>query len=507
LLNTGKRIQRTMGRKHRRGKKAISAPAAPEPTSSRFQFFLWISSFFFFAALIMRLDVITAWPGAESYALDHALSLERGNSLLSLLYHGLFPIGEGIDTSTEAVWLFPRLLSSVSLLLTGFFTYRFGGKLFGKDAMTYGLLCAGASLFLPFFGKVATGDALALLGQAGFFWTILLAGVDTEKNRLLPASLFILVAAIAAPASSLLFALATILTGRLVLGGNKQWFNLLALLGIPLIVLLLQGNQGIRTYWFWGYHPLGYGKWLLYSLLGMLPLLGWMLAGFRDLIYKVGKEEQAGRIFAAGLVISFAAQSLVFPLLIAVLAGKQMQLYFREANYPWRDWVRGGAVVHLIIAFLGAFLALAGIGVAFPGAGFRAALGMAAAYWIFSLFGVIGLYGERRDFALGGSVLAGMLGMLFFWVQVYPYFEAERGWARRLVERSEVALPIFIPEGDAASSALPYYRKAGFPITQDSSKADLFLDHWPLTDTVSTAPIEIKGRILLEQREFGIRPK
>ncbi|MBC6992594.1 hypothetical protein QWY85_06680 [Neolewinella lacunae] len=487
-------------------KKTVTPPE-PETAgsgSSRFQFFLWICSFFFFAALVMRLDVITVWPGAEGYALDLALSNERGQSLYAFVSGLLFGPGQAIDAQTEAIWLFPRLLSALAVLLTGFFTYRLAGRLFGPQAIGYGLLCAGASLFLPFFGKVATPDALALLGQVGFFWSVLLAGADAERNYLIQAGLFLFVAAVAAPLSTLAFGLGTIVAGRMLLGGGKQWMNLLFLLAIPVLILILQGNQGVRSYWFWGGQPLAYGRWLGYCLLGMLPLTGWLLGGLRDLVYKLQREELAARLMAAGLLLGFATQSLLFPLLLALLAGKQLQLYFREANYPWRDWVRGGAVVHVALASLGAFMALAGIGIAFPGAGYRAALGMVAAYWIFSLLGVIGLFGERRDFAIGGSVLAGLLGVLFFWVQVYPYFEAERGWAARLAEQVEVPLPTYVPADPMFSVALPYFRRAGIPTVQDTAAADLRLVSRSPTDSLLRAPIEVPGRILLERRLFGV---
>ncbi len=427
--------------------------------------------------------------------------------MLSFLYGWLFPLGEGIDETTEAIWLFPRLLSAASVLLTGFFTYRYAGKLFGKEAIGLGLLAAGASLFLPFFGKVATPDALALLGQAGFFWTILLAGADREKNYVLPAGIFLLLGGIAAPLSTLAFGLATILTGRLLMGGGKQWITLLSLLSIPLVVLLLQGNQGIRSYWFWGAQPLAYGKWLGYCLLGMAPLAGWLLGGLRDLVYKFKREEQMSRLLAAGLAIGFVTQSLVFPLILSLISGKQMQLYFREKNYPWNDWVRSGATLHLVVAFLVVVYALATISITFPGPGFRAALGMCAAYWMFSLFGVLGLYGERRDFALGGSVLAGMLTVLFFWVQVYPYFEAKRGWPARLAAQVEIKLPTYVPPTTEFSNALPYFRRAGIPVINDSTEADLYLVSWPVTDSVSTAGIELEGRIVTERKIFGLRAR
>ena len=276
------------------------------------------------------------------------------------------------------------------------------------------------------------------------------------------------------------------------------------LLSLPLVILLLQGNQGIRSYWFWGGRPLAYLAFLGYSILSFLPITGWFLAGVRDLIYKVRRGEQAARLYTAGLFISFITQSLVFPLLLALLAGKQMQLYFRAENYPWRDWARGGAVVHLVFAFVGAFVALLFGGISFSGEGFRAALGMAAAYWIFSLLGVIGLYGEKRDFALGGSLLAGLLGVLFFWVQVYPYLETERDWPTELVDQLEVPLPVYVPEGDAFSVARPSLRRAGVPIAADSATADFILRSWPIIDSTGTATYVSPGRVVVTRRMFGL---
>ena len=494
-----------MPKKNRKKKAELQAETSSTPVSSRFQFFLWMCAFFFLAALLLRADVITVWPGAEGFALDHALSNQRGGSMLSFIYHRLFPLGEAIDTETQAVWLFPRLISAGAVLATAVFTYRFAGKLFGKSAIALGLLCAAASLFLPFFGKVATSDALGLLGQAGFFWTILLAGADKEGNYLLPAGTFLLLGGIAAPFSTLVFGLATILTGRMLMGGGKQWLLLLSLLALPLVVLLLQGNQGVRSYWFWGGQPLAYGKFLGYTLLGMAPLSGWLLGGLRDLIYKVMRKEQMSRLLATGLGISLLTQSLVFPLLLALVAGKQMQLYFREDNYPWRDWVRSGATIHLIFAFIATVVMLSQVSISFPGPGFRAALGMGAAYWMFSLFGVLGLYGDRRDFALGGSVLAGLLVTLFFWVQVYPYYEATRGWPERIARQMEVKLPTYIPPSDEYSNALPYFRRAGIPIDADSTTADLRVVSWSPVDTISSAGIEVTGRVLWDRRVFGVR--
>ena len=487
-------------------KKTTPTPPIKEAPkhSSRFQFFLWICSFFFFAALLIRLDVITPWPGAESLSLDHAMSTRRGESPLSFLYYYLLGWGSALDDSSEAIWLFPRMISAASVLLTGYFTYKYAGRLFGKSGIALGLLAAGASLFLPFFGKVATPDALALLGQSGFLFTAFLIGADRERSYLLPAGAFLFFAGLAAPLSTLIFGTATIFLARSLVGGSKQWTSALMLLALPLVILLLEGNQGVRSYWFWGGQPLAYPKFLGYALLSFLPVTGFFLAGCRDLFYKARRGEQASRLYAAGLVVSFATQSLVFPLLLALLAGKQMQLYFLAEKYPWRDWARGGAVVHLVFAFVGVFVALLFGGITFSGEGFRAVLGMAAAYWIFSLFGVIGLYGDRRDFALGGHLLAGLLGVLFFWVQVYPYLETERDWPSELIEQMEVSLPVYVPEGEEYSVALPALRRAGVPIATDSTTADFMITSWPASDTSTTTMFTTPGRIVLQRRTFGL---
>ena len=501
-----------MGKKDRLKRSAanVDTPdtAGAGTISSRFQFFLWICSFFCFAALVLRTDVMTVWPGAEAYALDHALSNDRGATMLSFLYAQLFPLGTAVDATTEAIWLFPRLLSAAAVLVTAFFTYRLAGRLFGKAAVTLGLVAAAASLFLPFFGKVATPDALALCGQAGFLWCAYLTGADRERSYLPPAAGFLFLAGLAAPLSSLIFGAGAIVAARYLTGGSKAWVNLLLLLSIPLMILLLQGGQGGRSYWFWGAHPLGYGRFLGYAFLGMAPLIGFLLAGLRDLFYKFPRGEQQARLYVAGLALSLLAQSLVFPLLLALLAGKQMQLYFQAGNYPWKDWVRGGATVHLILAFLAAFLALAGTELSFDtsGAGFRAALGMAAAYWIFSLFAVVGLYGDKRDFALGGTVLSGVLGVLFFWVQVYPYLEVERSWPSDLAREIPAGLPTYVaPGAEDLSVALPYFRRAGIPVVHDSTTADLHLVSHPLSDSLRQVDAEVSGRVVLSRRVFGVR--
>jgi hypothetical protein len=340
---------------------------------------------------------------------------------------------------------------------------------------------------------VATADTLALLGHAGMGWTVLLYGVSKDRKKALPFAIFTLLGAIAAPVSTLLISLMLVVLA--VFQRTDYNWTVPSAVGtlISLIVLVAQGPQDASTYWYYG-------------LLGMLPLAGWLLAGIRDLIFKAKQLEPFSMIIGLGLIATLLAQSLLFMLLLSVVAGKQMLLYFSERNYPWKDYVRAASVIHLVLAFIAVFLVLAGGGLAFPGAGFRAALGMGAAYWIFSLLATLGIYGDRRDFAIGGSILSGVLTALFFWVQVYPYLEADRSWPKQLVELVEPATLQLPDEADESelSSALPYLVRAGWTLSEEGAYR---LYRYELTDSTANAGggAQVQGRIIARRSGFGIK--
>lgn len=450
---------------------------------------------------MIRLDVITVWPGAEGYALGYALESERANYLPAFLNNLLFPLGESIDATTDAVFLPPRLFSALCVLLTGFFTWRYGKQLLGAGATQLGLLCVGASLYLPFFGKVATADALSLLGLSGFVWTGLLYLLGDRKKLLLPAAVFFMLAAIANPSAALVVGVSAVLVT--LLGGFGKAKTPLAILP-ALALLTLFSFPSNRLL----YNTLGAdaGAMARYSLIGSAPVIGWLLGGIRDLVFRLRKGDRSARVYAGGALVGLLSGSLLFPLFLGLIAGKQMQLYFREARYPWKDWVRAGSVLHLIAAFGVVVVVLAGGGIAFPGAGFRAALGMAAAYWIFSLFGVIGNFGDQRDFALGGALLAGYLSVMFFWVQVYPYLEYDRAWPERLIpelRKNDVAT-VAITD-DQAATAIPYLLRAGVEVRSSGVEGFGLLGVASAQDTTTGFLLSTEGRALLTRKRFGYR--
>ncbi len=476
-----------MGRKHRR-KKVTPPPPEPVVTETRkWRFFRALCAFFFVTALVTGLSIITAWPGAESYLLER--------------FADYLPAGTGV--SDNGFLRAPRLISVMCLLLTGVVTYFLARPLFGRRATELGLLCAGASLTLPFLGKVATGDALGLLGCAGFFFAALLYAFSDRKYLLGPALGALGIGAMALPWGAAW--LGVVVGGSAVagwLGTDKKLLGVAVIL--PLAPLfLLEGRSDFS------YAGADAGSMLLYGLLGLAPVSGWAIAGLRDLWFRVRRNDQLGRIYLLGLVGGVLTP--LFPLLLAFLAGKQMQLYFAGQRYPWKDFVRSGQVLHLITAFGLVIVALIGGGIAFPGAGFRAALGMAGAYWIFSLLGTIGAFGDRRDFAIGGALFAGYLSVLFFWVQVYPYVEAQRNWPSRLIERMEPAdreKGLFVPDEYDLSPALPYLKRAGIPYAEPGSgtlPAAGKLFSVPSGDSMTVVPVNrVEGRVLLELRTFGV---
>jgi MFS family permease len=251
------------------------------------------------------------------------------------------------------------------------------------------------------------------------------------------------------------------------------------------------------TYYFLN---LGHLKFFLYALLGLAPFIGFTLAALRDLFYKVKRGEELSQLLIIGLLGSLLTLSLVFPFLLIFLTAKQVQNFFKIKNYPWQDWVKAGQVLHLVLVFMLVVLALLGGYVQFQIDGFRAVLGCSAAYWMFSFLGVIGLYGQRRDQVLGGTVLAGLIALLFFWIQVYPFIHLQRNWPQRLQTQIEKTLPdtktIGIDSADPLTLPLaPYLSRAGYTVNPSNivNQDDLFIRRLEAADSLLTPKVEVEG--------------
>ncbi|MEZ4986229.1 MAG: hypothetical protein R2795_14515 [Saprospiraceae bacterium] len=280
-------------------------------------------------------------------------------------------------------------------------------------------------------------------------------------------------------------------------GHLRWWTVVLPLLCYPLAWWWLDTPSPEKEATWFYFHPWSgaYLRFTLLSFLGLLPFLGFTVAGFRDLVYKWKKGEEQARLLAVALLAGWLMQSLLFSFVLIFLSARQLDHYFKQGGYPWRDWVKTVQVLHLVSVFMAAILVLIGGYVTFQAEGYRAVLGATAGYWMFSFLAVIGLYGVRRDYVLGGITLAGVLTMLFFWVQVYPYIELQRNWPQRLL----TALPappaaIGYDFKDPACQPLPLYlHREGYLFPVDTMP-DFFIQQLPLEDTTGVYPVDVRGR-------------
>jgi hypothetical protein len=224
--------------------------------------------------------------------------------------------------------------------------------------------------------------------------------------------------------SALLFVLYPALLWRLT-GWRKHILRLnpwvMALSGLAFSYIVYGGELVAAVFQVRSYSALFFAG----PLLGMLPYLGFVLAGFRDYVAKLIRGDEFSQVVLFWMLAALLAGSPAWSMALALLVARQLDAYFVQ-GYPYANFVKTGALIHLVAAFfICTGLMMSGLHY-FGGAGFRAGLGMSAAYWSLSFMGVIGLFGFRRIWVLGGPMLAGALMISLWWTQLFPLIQAER---------------------------------------------------------------------------------
>ncbi len=403
-----------------------------QPISSRYGFFRLAVLFLALAQLLVGLDYVTIWPGGEAQLIWDAKTGEEASNFVQALL-GLIPL-------ESAYWLLWFRLPGVLLYLgTMYLFYRWGRILFGQQTVELALIIVSASLFVPIMPKLASLDVWCFSFSL-VFWLSYVRLLKAADMRWLAISTVSGVLAIAAGQGALLFIIWMLGFAWWYRGSwNSNWR-----LAIPFIAVLVASS--LKGYcWpdsalpqsYFSFNPSGLKQLPALAFIGIAPFIGFAIAGLRDLVYKLRKGEEWSKLLFIGLIGSLLSPSLIFPFFLIVLAARQLDHFFRIENYPWQNWVKGATVIHLILVFFVVVGALMGGAIQFKGDGFRAVLGCGAGYWMFSFVGVIGLYGFRRDYVLGGMSLAGLVGLLFFWVQLYPFIHLQRNWPERMTEKIE----------------------------------------------------------------------
>ncbi|PHN07127.1 ArnT family glycosyltransferase [Flavilitoribacter nigricans] len=463
--------------------------------SSSFRVFSGLVVLFFLAGLLAMNDTTSIWHGAEAWTLWQSVS-DQPNSWLTAFLHAAYD-----DGPISVFYL--RFFGIFFFLLTLAGTFFIGKKLFGKNTIWLALLLVGASLLVPNIAKRATADIYLFSAQVlfGMSTLIYLKTPSDPWKFLWWAALW--VSFIIEPLGSLLFAIPFLLVlmrshsqGKILL----NWQVWLPALAGVLVLTALQPSPWFDPALSFGWLRSGYLKYLSWQLIAVLPFIGFAIGGIRDLFYKVKRGEEFSLLLTAWILSALLSQSLTLSWVLALLAAKQMQLFFNP-KYPFAAWVRGPAILQLVFAFFVIAMGMIYGFWSFRGIGFRSLLAASGLYWGMCFLGVIGLYGFNHRLLIGGPILAGVLLTMLSWFQIGPILESQRHWSPEIVNMAESR-----QSEDQPESLQLYYRPGLDPFPgmavygQDQMrKVELLSTEAALQSAISSPA----GILVLEQTTAG----
>ncbi len=382
--------------------------------------------------LLIANDMITIWDGAETNNI--LLAFEKFLYLPSYILSF-----NSIENGTWTFWY--RLPSAAILILTLLVFYYMARQLFGETYSQYALLTLGASFFVVSISKTASADAWAFASQC-LSWIFLLAYLKQPilKWQLLFYTLVGFAVWVQPLESILFFSLNSL--GLYFFHPKKKLIWQLnpfaALLGAVLLFhfTITLDWGGTSTYSSIG--SSNYAKFLFLSLLGWFPFIGFLISGNREILYKWKRKEELTIILLCGLISALLSHSILLHGIISIIVGRQLANYFNK-SFPFRAFVKTGAVLHLVIVFTFAVVALIYCFLEFGALGFRSALALTTIYWMPSFIAVIGLYGMNKKYVVVGTVWSGLLASFLFYVQLNPLIDSRRGVVKEAFEQVKVA--------------------------------------------------------------------
>ncbi len=399
--------------------------------SAQFRFFAIAAGVLTLTNFLVMNDYAGLWSGPEAAIAWGGTNEGLAPLLLAWRYHMLWETAEG------NLFLF-RLPSVLWMGIATAVFYILAKPLFSRRTTILAMLVAAGSIGLPQLAKLATPDSCLLaLHTLGFLLMLRFMKQPSPRWRFAFYGAVLAGGLIHPWATFILFAF-----GPVFLFQIKEWRKQFWSLHPWIPALLVLGLGRLLGYDMWRppyfvsglYHE----PYLFVVLGGFLPFTGFVLSGFRDYLPKLRRGDEMAQILIMWCLGGLLAGSPVAAIPVAVVVARQMEAYFHP-NYPFSNWVKTGAVLHLIAAFFGAMALMMGGLHYFSGPGFRAGMAVSAVYWSMSFLGVVGLFGMQRRLVIGGPVLAGMLGILVFWLQAYPLWESRR--------KAEIKIVDSIPAG------------------------------------------------------------
>jgi len=404
-------------------------------------FFLGLAALLILVNLLMANDYVTIWEGAEANMLLEAQGQvseevgERGKSL-SLLPDKILKLVYGMVGLNMAKL---RYISVIILLLSFLGIYHWGRKIFGEEPVLISLVVVGGSFLMSSITKLVVADVWLFAMQSLYLIFLILY----IKQPILKWLLGVVVT----------FALGLLVNGPVLLIwglGLSIWFLLLhpnktnaksiffkTVLPLSLLGIIFYFTQGAwnNDAFILAYGNISFGKYLLFSLLAVLPWMGFLIAALVDIFMKIKKREELAIISMGWLIFGLAGMSLVLQLLFAYLIAKHV-LNFLRHPYPYDGLVKSVTLFILLLSFIGVTLILIG-GWQQLGAGadgYTSALVVGALYWGFGFLGVMGLFLKEKRFILGGFGMSVLLVTFAFWGKAYPLVEKFRELPRQLSE-------------------------------------------------------------------------
>ncbi len=373
---------------------------------------------------------VTIWSGAEAEFISRALY--GGTTIPEVLVGRL-----GVSPSNILLLRLPGI-GIYGLLLAA--TYALALPVFGPRRTPVFVLVLALSWCLPNLARVATRDVWLLTGQLlGTLGMLRFIKQPAWSWRLLAYSGILLAFWMSPLTGALYFAVLPLIWAFFHPAGRRM-----VLLNPWLFLLLLVALRYYSGQWsldiptlYVDFLQLGFGRFLLLNLLGILPFVAFALVGVYDAIRKWLKGEEMAVLLLGWLAAALVSQSIVAQVPLAFLAARHLADYF-QPNYPYRNGVNTVAILHLTVIFLLALLVLLGGYVNFGQLGFQAGLGASLVYWGLQFIGVLGLFGGHQDRAMYGFCFSALFTITLFWVQLYPLIEVQRDLPKDTVAQCRI---------------------------------------------------------------------
>ena len=402
--------------------------------SKKFRILLVVLLVLSIANLLLINDIMHVWDGAEATLLWDALHGSGAHFWPKGIIAAM-----GIDDDS---FPFMQRLPSVLLFMTALASFLgMGIQAFGNRLSLMTVFTALATFSLLAIAKVATGDIYV------FFFQVLavMSLIRFLKAPSLVWRIFFYISTLGAisahPVSSsiLLLGFSAFLHWRHVQGKNIWKLQAYVAVAVALAAVFVVHPSGWwKGYSYFGFPEGNYLKFLLWSLVGLLPFTGFLLGGLRDIVYKIRKGEEMATIIGALILFGFLGQSFWFVLGLVMLIARQFDAY-AHPNYPFRGWVRTGAVLHLLGAFVVCIvLMLRGI-TEFGGTGFRMGMLFSIAYWSLGVFSMVGLISNEPkkhwSWYTGGILLSSTLSIFILLMTIVPLLESKVQLSDQMNER------------------------------------------------------------------------